>query len=196
VNSPSKRQITKGGSMLAKPTGPVDSQKRLLRVIGDFLKVHDTLDSKYWPMLEQFLQRLEKEIPVKRITKEFHLAYRQVKKTDNVPAYWYRIINDIQCVALKGRPWVKKHKAKKFGFWKLLTLASLTEPKEWSGSKSDQRAAVRNKHFRYFLKEAPAEFPFLFSCFVEEKRLPNFSAKEIHKDKKAYERMAIRLLTI
>jgi hypothetical protein len=174
---------------------PLDSEDaKLLDVVRDLLNAHAKLESKYWPALAIFLERLEKGLPVKRVTSDFHNAYRQANPKSEVPAYWYFMVNEIRRIALMGRSWIEEHRAKDFGFWKLLELADfeLEEPKKKRRGKD---RTIRNKHFRYFLTDEPAEFPFLFALWTEGKvKLPNLNEREHHKDLKVYERMCVRLL--
>lgn len=178
---------------------PTTTNKILLAVI-DFLKVHDKLDSKYWPMVDIFVERLENDIPEKKIAKDFYNAFRQAKKLqpeDKIPWYWYKRVSEVQRVAAMGRKWIGNHRAKEQGFWNILELAKLEQqkPKEMSGeTKSDHKRRIQNEHFRYFLVDQPQEFPFLFATWTEALvKVPNL-AKEDHKVLKYYEKMCIRLL--
>jgi hypothetical protein len=182
-----------------KSTGPVENlqgavDSKVLQVVQDFLKAHDALQSKYWPMLETFVRTLEKGVPVKKVASNFHWAFRQARPEEQgIPAYWYRIVNDTQRVALMGRAWVKEHRAKGFGFWKLLELAIASEPlkKRRPQPKPDR---IDNEHFEYFVHECPDLFPVLCAAFLEEGKLPDIAHEQ--KQKHVYERLCVRMLTI
>jgi hypothetical protein len=168
-------------------------------VVQDFLKVHDRLEEKYWPMVEIFLDRLEKNISAKRISKDFYKAYmqaRQITTWQDIPNYWYKSVGRVQRVALQGREWIIKHKAQGLSFWKLVELADFTPPlkKRPGESKKDKRDRIADLNISYFVYARPDLFPVLCAAFLQEGKLPDIA----HEQKQAhvYERLCVRMLTI
>jgi hypothetical protein len=165
---------------------------KILLAVQEFLKVHDSLESKYWPILDIFLERLEKKIPVKKIASDFHRAFRQIKKLGpekKIPGYWYTVVNDVQRIALNGKEWFDEHRG--LGFWTLRDLAKFELKVKHKPKKKDR---IDDEHFDYFINECPDLFLVLFAAFTEEKRLPDIGQEQ--KEWRAYERMTVRMLDI
>ena len=172
------------------------STDKILRVVIDFLEVHDQLEGKYWPMVDVFVERLAQGIPERKIAGAFHRAYRQakgLKPEDHLPSYWYKIVNQIQHMAAKGRAWIKEHTDKGVGFWNMLELAEVEQISRRK-LRMKKASAVNNKYYRYFLEDGPAEFPFLCAVFLEDKRLPDLGKEQ--KEWELYERLCVRMLNI
>lgn len=93
-----------------------------------------------------------------------------------------------------GKAWVKEHRAKGFGFWKLLELAVASEPIKKRPPKRAKRSEVDEKHFAYFMEERPDHFVILCAAFLEKKRLPDLGNEA--KEFRLYERLSIRMLTM
>jgi hypothetical protein len=196
---------TKGGSMppeLDNDCQVSKSNNKILRVVEDFLKVHDQLEGKYWPMVDLFVERLEKGIPAKKISKDFYKAYMQAKGVtawQDIPNYWYKTVGRVQRVALQGREWITKHKARGLSFWKLIELADFTPLKKHRRRiKLKRNPLIANlveaMHVGYFIDERPDLFPVLCAAFLEAGKLPGIAREK--EQQRAYERLCIRMLNI
>jgi hypothetical protein len=170
------------------------TQNKILLVVRDFLKVHDQLEGKYWPMVDIFAQRLAKGIPEKKISKDFYKAFRIAKGLQpevEIPTYWYARVGEVRCIAIMGIEWIEKQKTLGTGFWSILELAKLlqAEPKPVPQPKVDK---TEDKHFNYFVFERPHLFTALCAIYLEKAKLPDLAQNQ--RQQKVYERLCIAML--